>query len=207
MVRWGLIPNLFSANFLGWPTRVEGKKNSFSQVHMLFFVPIKWHHPSSLPPPKIPNCICHVKYQRHWRMPFLTWVALTKIGIKHFLSHCWLLFVYPAPFRTSVNPTSAGPIKFPDAIENYIYDDMICVVTRLENERFFFVLILIRHTGAKILNLSKKSHFKISFLTKFTFSESNFSQNSHFGNLIFYKIHIFKVWFFTKFTFLEPHIW
>ena len=35
------------------------------------------------------------------------------------------------------------------------------------------------HTGAKILNLSK---------------------NSHFQNLIFYKIHNFKISFFTKFT-------
>ena len=42
---------------------------------------------------------------------------------------------------------------------------------------------------AKIHILHQKSHFE------------NFSQNLHFWNLIFHKIHIFKVWFFTKFTF------
>ena len=80
----------------------------------------------------------------------------------------------------------------------------------------------VRHTRAKILNLSKNSHFeklifdkihisKRKFSTKFTFSKSHFSQNSHlqniifhkihiFENLIFHKIHIFKITFFTKFT-------
>jgi len=59
------------------------------------------------------------------------------------------------------------------------------------------------HTRAKILYLSKNSHFenlnfdkihifKVWFFTKFTFSI-----------LIFTKIHIFKVWFFTKFTFFK----
>ena len=38
------------------------------------------------------------------------------------------------------------------------------------------------------------------FVQKFTFWNSHFSQNSHFQNLIFHKIHIFKVQFFTKFT-------
>ena len=56
---------------------------------------------ASSPLPKIPNCICHVKYQRHWRMPFLTWVALTKIGIKHFLSHCYL-FIRPLSGHPSI---------------------------------------------------------------------------------------------------------
>ena len=61
----------------------------------------------------------------------------------------------------------------------------------------------IGHTGAKILNLSKKSHFEnltfheihnfqFSIFTKITFSKSHFSQKSHFQNLIFHKIHIFK---------------
>ena len=65
------------------------------------------------------------------------------------------------------------------------------------------------HTGAKILNLSKNSHFenltfhkihifKISCFTKFTFSKSHFSQNSHFQILIFHKIHIFKASFFKN---------
>ena len=35
--------------------------------------------------------------------------------------------------------------------------------------------------------------FKISFLTKFTFSKSHFSQNSHLQSLIFDKIHILKL--------------
>ena len=81
------------------------------------------------------------------------------------------------------------------------------------------------HTGAKILSLSKNSHFenlifhknhnfKVSFFTKFTFWKSHFSQNSQvqnlnfsqksqFQSLIIYKIHIFKVSFLTKFTFLK----
>ena len=58
---------------------------------------------------------------------------------------------------------------------------------------------------------------KISFLTKFTFQKSQFSQNSHSQNLIFDKIHIFfkknhnflkihvlKISFLTKFTSIYP---
>ena len=70
----------------------------------------------------------------------------------------------------------------------------------------------IHHTGAKIRNLYKNSHFenlsfdkihifKISILTTFTFWKSQFWQNSHFENLIFDKIHISKISFMTKFTF------
>ena len=47
--------------------------------------------------------------------------------------------------------------------------------------------------------------FKVSFLTKFTFSKSHFSKNSHFQSVIFDKIHIFKISFFTKFTFSNSH--
>ena len=46
---------------------------------------------------------------------------------------------------------------------------------------------------------------KISLFTKFTISESHFSQNSHFQYLNFHKIHIFKTSIFTKFTFSKPH--
>ena len=60
-----------------------------------------------------------------------------------------------------------------------------------------------KQTGAKILNLSKNSHFeslifdkihifKASILAKFTISKSHFSQNSQFQCLIFHKIHIFQ---------------
>ena len=60
------------------------------------------------------------------------------------------------------------------------------------------IFVLDSHTEAKILNLSKNSHFgnlifdkililEISFLTKFTFSNSHFWQNSHFQSLIFHK--------------------
>ena len=42
----------------------------------------------------------------------------------------------------------------------------------------------VNHTGAKILNLSK---------------------NSHFENLAFHKIHNFKLSFFTKVTFSKSH--
>ena len=48
---------------------------------------------------------------------------------------------------------------------------------------------MVQHTGARILNLSKnltfyKVHiFQISFFTRFTFSKSHFSQNSHFPGL------------------------
>ena len=58
------------------------------------------------------------------------------------------LFIRPLSGHPSM--TSAGPIKFPDAIENYIYDDMICVVTRLGT--FFFVLILIRLSSNYLLS-------------------------------------------------------
>ena len=36
-------------------------------------------------------------------------------------------------------------------------------------------------------------------------SKFHFSQNSHFQNIIFRKIHIFKVSFFTKFTLSKSH--
>ena len=69
--------------------------------------------------------------------------------------------------------------------------------------RIGFFEIIRHHTGAKILNLSKKSHFenltfdkihkfKVSFLTRFTTSKSQFWQNSHFQSLTFHKIHIFQ---------------
>ena len=71
-----------------------------------------------------------------------------------------------------------------------------------------------KHTGAKILYLSKYSHIEnpkfckihlseISFFTKFTILKSQFSQNSHFWNLIFSKIHTSEISIFTKFTFLK----
>ena len=42
-------------------------------------------------------------------------------------------------------------------------------------------------------------------IQKFTFSKSPFSQNSHFQNLIFHKIHNFEISFSTKFIFLKSH--
>ena len=52
------------------------------------------------------------------------------------------------------------------------------------------------HTGAKILNSSKNSHCKISFIW----------QNSHFQSLFFRRIHILNISFFTKFTFFKHQI-
>ena len=77
--------------------------------------------------------------------------------------------------------------------------------------------VCVLYTEAKILNLSKNSHFenlifdkihnfKISFFTKFTFPKSHFSHNSHFQNIIFHKIRIFKISFFSKFTFFNHQI-
>jgi len=51
------------------------------------------------------------------------------------------------------------------------------------------------HTGAKILNLSKNSHFENLTFHKIQFQSLIFPKNSHFQNLIFHKIHIFKVSF------------
>ena len=62
------------------------------------------------------------------------------------------------------------------------------------------------HTGAKILNYSKYSHFEISLFTKFTFSKSHFWQKSQFQILIFDKIHIFKISFYPKSTFFKHQI-
>ena len=67
----------------------------------------------------------------------------------------------------------------------------------------FFQVTYKIHTGAKILNLSKNSHFpnlifhtihifKISVFSKFTYSKSHFSQNSPFQSVSFHKIHIFQ---------------
>ena len=42
-------------------------------------------------------------------------------------------------------------------------------------------------------------------LTKFTFSKTDFSQNSHFQILLFDKTHNFKITFLTKFTFSKSH--
>ena len=147
MVRWGLIPNLFSANFLGWPTRVEGmKKISFSQVHAIFCS-------DQMASPKIPNCICHVKYQRHWRMPFLTWVALTKIGIKHFLSHCYL-FIRPLSGHPSIRHQR-------DRLNSQMQLRTTFTTTWFalsrDLELFFFVLILIRLSSNYLLSSKMKS--------------------------------------------------
>ena len=149
MVRWGLIPNLFSANFLGWPTRVEGmKKISFSQVHAIFC-----SDQMASSPPKIPNCICHVKYQRHWRMPFLTWVALTKIGIKHFLSHCYL-FIRPLSGHPSIRHQR-------DRLNSQMQLRTTFTTTWFalsrDLELFSFVLILIRLSSNYLLSSKMKS--------------------------------------------------
>ena len=94
---------------------------------------------------------------------------------------------------------------------------------KVENPSWFWFKLLLKrglmivwHTEAKILNLSKNSHFKISFfdkihllkisfLTKFTFWKSHFWQNSHFANLIFNNIHNLDISFLTKFTFWNSH--
>ena len=76
------------------------------------------------------------------------------------------------------------------------------------------------HTGAKIRDSSKNSHFeilildkihnfKVSFFTKFTLSKSHFPQNSHFQSLIVHKIHIFQTsnsWFLDKKLIFAP-VW
>ena len=55
------------------------------------------------------------------------------------------------------------------------------------------------HTCSK--HCDKNPHF----FQKFTFSKSHFTQNSHFPNIIFHKIHIYKISLFTKFTFSKSH--
>ena len=69
--------------------------------------------------------------------------------------------------------------------------------------------VQVRHRST----LGQKSSFhpkihilKISLFTKFTFSKSHLSQNSHSQSLIFHKIHILKVSFFTKLTFSKYRI-
>ena len=47
---------------------------------------------------------------------------------------------------------------------------------------------------SKSIFYSKLHKSKIPIFTKFTFLKSLFSQNSHFWNLIFHKIHIFEMW-------------
>ena len=60
--------------------------------------------------------------------------------------------------------------------------DIIMVFLPVSRRKEFVKLM--DHTGAKILNSSK---------------------NSHYENLNFYKIHILKITFFTKFTILKSH--
>ena len=43
------------------------------------------------------------------------------------------------------------------------------------------------------------------FIQKFTFRKSHFSQNSHFENINFHKIHLSEISFFTKFTITKYH--
>ena len=84
------------------------------------------------------------------------------------------------------------------ALEFWILSNLICLTY------FWSPFTLVQncniHTGAKIVNSSKKSHFKnlkfhkihilkILFFTKFTFSKSCFSQNSHFSNIKFLVIY------------------
>ena len=51
---------------------------------------------------------------------------------------------------------------------------------------------------SKSPKIHKNHIFKISFFTKITFYEANFSKKSHFQNRILYKNHIFKISFFTN---------
>ena len=53
------------------------------------------------------------------------------------------------------------------------------------------------HAGAKIHIYPKIHILKIPIFTKFMFLKPHFSQNSHFGNLNFHKIHISEILFFT----------
>ena len=68
------------------------------------------------------------------------------------------------------------------------------------------------HTGAKILNLSKKSHIENHhshswnlIFDKIHISEISFFKKFTLLNLIFNKIRISEISFLTKFTFLKSH--
>ena len=70
---------------------------------------------------------------------------------------------------------------------------------------YICILFFEIHTGAKILNLSKKSRFENLTFHKVHISKCHFWQNSQLQNVTFDKIHNFKVSFYTKFTF-QNHI-
>ena len=91
-----------------------------------------------------------------------------------------------------------------------------CIMRRKSQARHFNsveTLDSARTTSEKPHNSTKTQVTQIPMLPirimvswKFFCIKSHFSQNSHFENIIFDKIHIFKVSFFTKFTFWKYHI-
>ena len=127
--------------------------------------------------------VMHLWYLRLLFHKTLNWILpVTK---NHYFLWCTLYCYYilhhsPLPFTpTTWDFTSAYEHKL-----EYDYTFQIYFLPIGKN-------IMYQHTWAKILNLSKNSHFqslnyhkshnfKASFFTKFTFSKSHFSQNSLF---------------------------
>ena len=80
------------------------------------------------------------------------------------------------------------------------FQNLIC-----DKIHIFKISFMTKFTFSKS-HFSQHSQFQSLIFTKFTFSNSHFSQNSQFQNLIFHKIHIFETSFFTKFTFFKHHV-
>ena len=77
-----------------------------------------------------------------------------------------------------------------DRLKKPFYEKTVFKNQSKNSHFFLYTKIDGFHIGAKILNYTKIHILNIVIFTKFTFSKSHFSQNSHFENLIFDKIHI-----------------
>ena len=103
-------------------------------------------------------------------------------------------YCFPHVDRFAVKIWKALGQACPQTIDDQDVKDS---VHELDYKTACSVVSLSFHTGAKSSIYPKIHILKMSFFTKFTFSNSHFYQNSHFQILIFDKIHIFKISFFT----------
>ena len=106
---------------------------------------------------------------------FLTVIALKAVFDSHNLKPC-------------AKPSEEGDFcPIPNLYSLHSWMGLITVILFLFQVSMSFTL------GENPHFIQKFTFWKSQFLTKFTSLNSHFSQNSHFWNLIFHKIHIFEI--------------
>ena len=79
-----------------------------------------------------------------------------------------------------------------DPFDQYNDSDIWSALEQVNFRSLYLGVFGVYTLGQKSSIYPKIHILKYHFLTKFAFSKSHFSQNSHFQNLIFHKIHIFQ---------------